>query len=317
MATEVDRVDNTLIKPFVYGNSAELLPRKTPDNHTHRWRLFVRAFFEEDVTKYIRKVQFRLHESYKNMLRTVDTPDADGFGFSVEETGWGEFEAQIKIFFTDINEKPVTFPYYIRLFKPEFTKPDGRKYVLYEHYDEIIFTDPTVQMFTALYDVSEKREIKTATDFDKIKRETIGQLQAALHDVSEEIVDLREKLRVVAADYEQAYKSMEDGMSRAVSVEGSIDSALMDNERKSLDFGRSRRTTEADGDDQTVASDLEDDSKTIDLEADEKSLDLSAEERRRADRKPADPNDESMDAEDLDDDRKTIDLEADEKTADE
>ncbi|KAI6181717.1 hypothetical protein M3Y98_00859100 [Aphelenchoides besseyi] len=224
---QIDRVNKTLVKPIVYGNSAEALSRKTADNHTHRWRMFVRPFFDEDVTKYIRKVQFRLHESYKNPLRTVESLDEDGRGFSIEETGWGEFEAQIKLFFVDINEKPVTVPYYLRLFKPEFTKPDGRKYVLYEHYDELIFTDPTVHMFNALQEDVGKKEIKTVTDFNGIKTETMETLDRAVREVSNEITELREKLRQTATNYESAFKQM-DSISRAASVEGSVDSSLLE-----------------------------------------------------------------------------------------
>ncbi|KAI6197800.1 hypothetical protein M3Y94_01267600 [Aphelenchoides besseyi] len=224
---QIDRVNNTLVKPIVYGNSAEALGRKTADNHTHRWRMFVRPFFDEDITKYVRKVQFRLHESYKNPLRTIESLDEDGRGFSIEETGWGEFEAQIKLFFVDINEKPVTVPYYLRLFKPEFTKPDGRKYVLYEHYDELIFTDPTVHMFKALQEDVGKKEIKTVTDFNGIKTETMETLESALREVSNEITELREKLRQTATNYESAFKQM-DSISRAVSVEGSVDSSLLE-----------------------------------------------------------------------------------------
>jgi len=70
------------------------------------------------MSSYIKKVQFRLHESYPNPIRGVlckFTGDCLNFihlvltipPFEVHETGWGEFEIQIKIFFTDTTEKPV------------------------------------------------------------------------------------------------------------------------------------------------------------------------------------------------------------------
>ena len=49
--------------PIIYGNSAVAL--KKPENeHTHRWTIFVRGFNNEDISTYVRKVIFKLHESF-------------------------------------------------------------------------------------------------------------------------------------------------------------------------------------------------------------------------------------------------------------
>ena len=49
--------------PIIYGNSAVAL--KKPENeHTHRWKIFVRGFNNEDISTYVRKVVFKLHESF-------------------------------------------------------------------------------------------------------------------------------------------------------------------------------------------------------------------------------------------------------------
>lgn len=98
--------------------------------------------------------------------------------FEIDETGWGEFEASIKIFFVDANEKPVNAAYYLRLFKPVVTKPDGKQIVLYEHYDELVssfivdfnqflfqvFVEPTLYISRALKENSGKVPIKSLTD---------------------------------------------------------------------------------------------------------------------------------------------------------
>lgn len=44
----------------------------------------------DDSHYYIRKVQFRLHESYPNNVRMVEKPP-----FELTETGWGEFDIQV------------------------------------------------------------------------------------------------------------------------------------------------------------------------------------------------------------------------------
>lgn len=48
---------------IVYGSVAT--PIKRPDSdHTHKWTVYVRGFHNEDLSTYIKKVIFRLHESF-------------------------------------------------------------------------------------------------------------------------------------------------------------------------------------------------------------------------------------------------------------
>ena len=84
----------------------------------------------------------------------------------VTETGWGEFEIQIKIYLADPVERPVTIYHVLKLFQVSkkvnnarvllflfwqtgtgpSTDPSalkGGKSVVSEFYDEIIFQDPT------------------------------------------------------------------------------------------------------------------------------------------------------------------------------
>ncbi|CAK5055883.1 unnamed protein product [Meloidogyne enterolobii] len=99
-----ERVRNKrVIKPLIYGNYAVIFPQKNSKGHTHKWTIFIRPYDrDEDLSIYIRKVQFRLHESYPNNVRIVEKAP-----FELSETGWGEFDIQIKLYFTDVNEKPV------------------------------------------------------------------------------------------------------------------------------------------------------------------------------------------------------------------
>lgn len=89
-------------KPIVYGSVAHCLPEKRPDGRTHRWTVFVKPYHNEDLSVFIKKVHFKLHDSYGNCNRTVTK-----MPYEVSETGWGEFEIVIKIYFQDPNEKPV------------------------------------------------------------------------------------------------------------------------------------------------------------------------------------------------------------------
>lgn len=52
----------------------------------------------------------RLPNIFSN-FRIVSKPP-----YEVSETGWGEFEIQIRIYFNDLTEKPVTFYHLLKLF---------------------------------------------------------------------------------------------------------------------------------------------------------------------------------------------------------
>ncbi len=77
----------------------------------------------QDMSTFVRKVQFKLHESIPNPIRgtlrcithtrhvlTHHTlhPVITRPPYEVGETGWGEFEIIIKVFFVDPSEKPVS-----------------------------------------------------------------------------------------------------------------------------------------------------------------------------------------------------------------
>jgi YEATS domain-containing protein 4 len=55
-------------RPIVYGSVASAI--KKPDgDHTHRWTLYVRGFNDEDISSYVKKVVFKLHESFQQPNR--------------------------------------------------------------------------------------------------------------------------------------------------------------------------------------------------------------------------------------------------------
>jgi YEATS domain-containing protein 4 len=64
-------------RPFVIGTTAvpfsEANPRPVgaPDNHTHSWLVFVKGLEDTDITYWLRRVQFKLHESIPNHVRSA------------------------------------------------------------------------------------------------------------------------------------------------------------------------------------------------------------------------------------------------------
>ncbi|KAH0558569.1 NuA4 histone H4 acetyltransferase complex and the SWR1 complex subunit [Trichoglossum hirsutum] len=140
-------------RPFVYGSVARPIdPAKRPANlpaeHTHQWTVWVKGVDDDDISYWLRKVQFKLHETYANPLRLCDAPP-----FEVTETGWGEFEIQIKLHFVpESGEKPQTLWHPLKLhpYGPDAEiEREERRPIISQNYEEVVFNEPV----DAFYDI--------------------------------------------------------------------------------------------------------------------------------------------------------------------
>ncbi|KAI2665618.1 YEATS domain-containing protein 4 [Labeo rohita] len=174
----------TIVKPIVFGNVARYFGKKREDDgHTHQWTVYVKPYRNEDMSAYVKKIQFKLHESYGNPLRVVTKPP-----YEITETGWGEFEIIIKIFFIDPNERPVTLYHLLKLFQSD-SSAMPKKTVVSEFYDEMIFQDPTAMMQQLL---NTTRQLTLVAELELRTREKV---EAAKKKTSLEIAELKERLK--------------------------------------------------------------------------------------------------------------------------
>ncbi|VEU22662.1 DEKNAAC103647 [Brettanomyces naardenensis] len=154
----------SISKPIIYGNYADPvtdsnpLPPGAPKDHSHTWTLFVKDATGQDLSLYVKKVVFKLHETYPNSTRTVEKPP-----FELRESGWGEFEVAIRIYFNSVcGERSLTLYHNLKLHpfpassdpasiaQPAVSKVGRVESVLY---DEIVFNEPTEKMFRLLTSV--------------------------------------------------------------------------------------------------------------------------------------------------------------------
>ncbi|TPX42787.1 phosphogluconate dehydrogenase (NADP+-dependent, decarboxylating) [Synchytrium endobioticum] len=134
--------------PIVYGSTSVPINHKrdnAPETHTHRWTVFMRGVNGEDISYFVKRVSFRLHESFTPQVRS-----ADRLPFEVVETGWGEFEIMIKVYVQDGTEKAITLFHHLQLYPKDDTTLSTRKTVHIEYYDEIVFNEPTEEMYDIL-----------------------------------------------------------------------------------------------------------------------------------------------------------------------
>lgn len=68
MATEPGQ-NNRVVRSIIYGSVA--VPIKKPEtDHTHKWTVYVKGAHDEDISTYVKRVVFRLHESFPNPSRS-------------------------------------------------------------------------------------------------------------------------------------------------------------------------------------------------------------------------------------------------------
>lgn len=189
----------TIVKPIVYGNISRALAEPLPNNHTHSWSCYLKPYKNEEMN-YIKKVSFKLHESYGPQAERVVTIPP----YKVEETGWGEFEVIIRIYFHDPNERSVTIYHHLRLFNHDPNNPTQvpqivkNKTVVSEHYDEIVFQDPSLMM-SQMLNAPPKRftdePYRHEVDFEAKKHKTSLDIDSSKKKVRTEIEVLKSRLR--------------------------------------------------------------------------------------------------------------------------
>lgn len=167
----------------------------------------MRGVENEDLTYCIKKVVFNLHPSFTNPQRVFEEPP-----FEVSETGWGEFEVNIRIFFHDPAEKPVDITHALKLYPPGTQQPSTKKPVRAEFYDEFVFHEPTESFHRRLVAGPVKQVPPHPlqdfyTRFDE--GEDMAKLASASKFVEGELSAIKDKLLKVEVETQQLTDAMD------------------------------------------------------------------------------------------------------------
>ncbi|CAI4748844.1 CQS_1a_G0045740.mRNA.1.CDS.1 [Saccharomyces cerevisiae] len=199
-------------RPIIYGNTAKKMgsvkPPNAPAEHTHLWTIFVRGPQNEDISYFIKKVVFKLHDTYPNPVRSIEAPP-----FELTETGWGEFDINIKVYFVEeANEKVLNFYHRLRLHpyaNPVPNSDNGNVQNTTDHnskdaevssvyFDEIVFNEPNEEFFKILMSRPGNLLPSNKTDdcvySKQLKQEEIDRIEIGIEKVDKEIDELKQKL---------------------------------------------------------------------------------------------------------------------------
>ncbi|PWZ11824.1 Transcription initiation factor TFIID subunit 14b [Zea mays] len=145
MSTQNKRLKDVEVSfPIVYGTISFWLGKKASEYNSHKWTVYVRSANNEDLSVIVKRAVFQLHPSFQNPTRVVEQPP-----FELSESGWGEFEIAITLYFhSDVCDKRLDLFHQLKLYPEEEAGPQStKKPVVVETYDEIVFPEPTEAFF--------------------------------------------------------------------------------------------------------------------------------------------------------------------------
>ncbi|XP_038970710.1 transcription initiation factor TFIID subunit 14b-like isoform X2 [Phoenix dactylifera] len=130
--------------PIVYGAISFWLGKKASEYNSHKWTVYVRSATNEDLSVIVKSAVFQLHPSFNNPTRVVESAP-----FELSESGWGEFEIAITLFFhSDVCDKQLNLYHQLKLYPEDDNGPQSTKRpVVVETYDEIVLSEPTEAFF--------------------------------------------------------------------------------------------------------------------------------------------------------------------------
>jgi YEATS domain-containing protein 4 len=159
-----------IIKPFIYGSVAINLGRKSKEEATHKWCVYVRGVHNENISNFIKSVKFTLHDTFQNNIRIINK-----WPFELYETGWGEFDIKIQIQLIDETVKPIDLVHSLKFYHQSHTSGSNKRPVVSENYDEIIFVNPKPEILEQLLKDDTNNKIFQEPLNKKISSENIGE----------------------------------------------------------------------------------------------------------------------------------------------
>ena len=134
-----------IVKPFIYGSVAINLGKKSKEETTHKWCVYVRGVNNENISNFIKSVKFTLHDTFPNNVRVINK-----WPFELYEMGWGEFDIKIQIQLIDETVKPIDLVHTLKFYNQQKQSGSSKRPVVSENYEEIIFVNPKPEILEQL-----------------------------------------------------------------------------------------------------------------------------------------------------------------------
>ena len=141
---EHNRRHQLIHKPVIFGTYAIYRGKKVQHDELYAWCCYVRGKDDEDLSRFVKKVEFELDASFEEdaLITVTKAP------FQIHQVGWGQFPIKITIFFQDSSCKPVEGIKDLVLF--DDLHPTTKRPIVTEDYNELVFVDPNPTMLKLL-----------------------------------------------------------------------------------------------------------------------------------------------------------------------
>lgn len=110
----------------------------------------------------------------------------EGAPFKVSETGWGEFQLNIRIVFQDPHQKPLSLVHHLKLYptseEAAAMQAKSARPVVSEHYEEIVFDPPTTTMAAILAKEPQYQDLQASprcAELSNLEAEELRRIEAA------------------------------------------------------------------------------------------------------------------------------------------
>jgi len=184
----VTRVKNReIVVPIRVGTVSWHLGKNAKDHATHKWTAYFRHADNEDITDIVKKVVFKLHESFADPTR-----DLYSGPYEVTEQGWGEFNIMVQIYFVDETrfEGPLEIVHSLKLYH---TDPNKTGPVATETFEEVVIPEPTEALWKRFLGRKIMYAPKTEISEFVVKGDDVDELGA--------IMLARQKVALLTAKY--------------------------------------------------------------------------------------------------------------------
>nr|CAD1820649.1 unnamed protein product [Ananas comosus var. bracteatus] len=192
--------------PIVYGTISFWLGKKASEYNSHKWTVYVRGATNEDLSVIVKRAVFQLHPSFNNPTRVVESAP-----FEVSESGWGEFEIAISLFFhSDVCDKQLDLYHQLKLYPEDDSAPQSTKSLLVQNHPAAVVPRLPPGLSLPPQHVNEKKRGDTKDHalsqwfMNFSEADELLKLAAARQQVQAHIVKLRRQLTKIDGPPQQS-----------------------------------------------------------------------------------------------------------------
>ncbi|CAF4825894.1 unnamed protein product [Pieris macdunnoughi] len=187
---------------FEIGHEASMKSKKTPEGFTHDWEVFVRGQEGADISHFVDKVVFLLHETFPKPRRVVKDPP-----FTIKEAGYAGFIFPIEIYLKNKDEpKKIKFTYDLTLQQSAFLRD---RYIFQnpnEEFKRKLLKGGGIPMSNNAYYTNPDQESRSRDSFTDDKQQLVSKPKlSSEHTKKHKTKEYKDEIPLKASSFETLF----------------------------------------------------------------------------------------------------------------